>query len=370
MPAGPAPSASAAPSADVPEAPASAPSEAEAKLRSALHDFGLNQDDERSRQFMQAISNTLPEDKRTEFEQLLGGGGGGAAAGLSESLFGAPSAKAKPCILEGWWYEADQPAQGTEHLRRLMGVAKASGAAAVASKMWEDALEHYYSALEMTPRGDNELGTLHCNCALVLTHLERFEEALEHCGTAIRVWPKWHKPYARKAAALEGLARLRRDDPPTLKEALESYQDAFTHTTSADRAARAELREAIERVEARLPRVEDITDDGEATSGGRSGTTAPHGITGIDEATYRRAYEAAVGVVEEREAGDAKMEEGTVAEAAEAAEAPTGPAKWAAEVRAALEADAAADSDSDDDIGEPLDAPQAFVPKCARVVEV
>ena len=47
----------------------------------------------------------------------------------------------------------------------------------------------------------------------------------------INVWPKWHKPYVRMAAALEGLSRFRGDDPSTLKEALEAYQDAFAQTT-------------------------------------------------------------------------------------------------------------------------------------------
>lgn len=299
-------------------------------IRKAMEEFGVT-DDERSQAFMRKILAELPKDK---LEQLAAA----TPMDVQDKLEGFLGSKPKPCVLEGWWYEADQPTQDSEHIRRLLQIAKASGAACVKAGNWEEALEHYFSALEMCVRGDNELGTLHSNCSLMCLKLGRPEDALEHANTAVRIWPKWHKSHARRAAALEALGRL--------DEAADAYHEAQKHLNAkTDKAAMAEIRDALTRLDREVPRVEEITDEVPMCTGNGSG--------GASESVSKSAVPQGL---------DPPPHLDTPVDTA---------ATWAANVRAQLEAEAR-DSDTseeDEDVGEPLDEPQAFVPRNVQLCD-
>ena len=155
-------------------------------------------DKEREQAFMRALN--LSDDA----QEMLA-----KAVALAKS-----DASTVSCTREGWWYESEERA--AKHmqigLERLQGVAKASGDGAAKAGDWEDALEHYFSAMEVSwqrqPGGGDELGTLHCNCSLCCLKLSREVEALEHAETAARMRPKWSKAHGRRAAALEAAGRL------------------------------------------------------------------------------------------------------------------------------------------------------------------
>lgn len=299
----------------------------EKALRQALEEFGGDADDEKSKAFLQRLLADLPAGK---LDELQAASEAVSPEFIAKKFEGIMGSNPKPCILEGWWYEAEQPAAGNEHLSRLLSIAKASGASSAKAGDWETALDHYFSALEICVRGDNEVGTLHSNCSLACLKLGRLDDALEHAQTAVRIWPKWHKSHARQAAALEQLGRL--------SEASETYQEAQRHLNpKADKSAAAEISAALTRLEKALPRFEDITEAVCTSGGGSAGGGAASGPS----PAVRGEMEAAAGT-------------------------PRGVA-WAAAVRAEIEAEAQADDDSDDDIGEPLDAPQSFEPRNAQL---
>ena len=60
-------------------------------------------------------------------------------------------------------------------LGKLQSVAKATGDSRARDAQWEEALEHYFSAMELSwqrePGGGLELGTLHANCSICMLRL-------------------------------------------------------------------------------------------------------------------------------------------------------------------------------------------------------
>ena len=124
---------------------------------------------------------------------------------------------------EGWWYESEEPlAEPDFALTRVRDIAKLSGNTAAKDADWEMALEHYYTAMEISwklrPGGDEELGTLHANCSMISLKLDKLDEALDHANSAVRIRPKWAKSHGRLGAALEAAGRL--------PEAIDAYHAA------------------------------------------------------------------------------------------------------------------------------------------------
>ena len=129
--------------------------------------------------------------------------------------------QAPAAVLEGWWYESMQPTDKAGELpggARLIEVATASAQKALEDGLWDQALEHLFAAMELTPRGDPEIGTLHADCCHACLKLHpdpgvdaygaRYcDTALEHADTATRIWPKWAEAHSRRAAALEACER-------------------------------------------------------------------------------------------------------------------------------------------------------------------
>jgi tetratricopeptide (TPR) repeat protein len=126
---------------------------------------------------------------------------------------------------------------------RLRQVAVASVEAAMAECEWETALEHLFTAMELTPRGDRAIGTLHaqcCECCLRLVstkerdayNVRYCDSALEHSETAVRLWPDWAEAYAGRAAALEACGRL--------LEACDEYRHAIALAEDEGREETAE----------------------------------------------------------------------------------------------------------------------------------
>ena len=95
-------------------------------------------DKEREQAFMRALN--LSDDA----QEMLA-----KAVALAKS-----DASTVSCTREGWWYESEERA--AKHmqigLERLQGVAKASGDGAAKAGDWDDALEHYFSAMEVRRR--------------------------------------------------------------------------------------------------------------------------------------------------------------------------------------------------------------------------
>ena len=159
------------------------------------------EDDARARAFFNMLPNMPEKEVREKLAEL-------------QREVAAPSVAAPSCMREGWWYEdVESPAAAQDlPMSRLQGVAKASGDSAARAGEWQVALDHYYSAMEVSwkrrPGGGDELGTLHSNCSLCELRLGRGVEALEHADTAARMRPTWAKAHGRRAAALEALGKF------------------------------------------------------------------------------------------------------------------------------------------------------------------
>lgn len=190
--------------------------------------------------------------------------------------------KKKPTVpsdaREGWWYESEEPLTEPDFARRrVRDIAKQSGNTAAREENWEMALEHYYTAMELSwllyPGGDEELGTLHANCSMVSLKLSKLSEALDHANSAVRIRPKWAKSHGRLGAALVAAGRL--------PEAIDAYQTAVKLVgPSKD----DEYRQALMRVEADYKR---------ALSGGVSQARFQEALADSQEA-YRSKIEAEV----------------------------------------------------------------------------
>jgi hypothetical protein len=165
---------------------------------------------------------------------------------IEKELLAKEASKAlPPRVLEGWWYESMQPTESdaVPGAPRLRQVAVASVEAAMAECEWETALEHLFTAMELTPRGDRAIGTLHaqcCECCLRLVstkerdayNVRYCDSALEHSETAVRLWPDWAEAYAGRAAALEACGRL--------LEACDEYRHAIALAEDEGREETAE----------------------------------------------------------------------------------------------------------------------------------
>lgn len=165
---------------------------------------------------------------------------------IEKELLAKEASKAlPPRVLEGWWYESMQPTESdaVPGAPRLRQVAVASVEAAMAEGEWETALEHLFTAMELTPRGDRAIGTLHaqcCECCLRLVstkerdayNVRYCDSALEHSETAVRLWPDWAEACAGRAAALEACGRL--------LEACDEYRHAIALAEDEGREETAE----------------------------------------------------------------------------------------------------------------------------------
>ena len=238
---------------------------------------------------------------------------------------------------DGWWYEGEAPhlsemgaaaAAAPHALERLQIVAKTSGNSAAKEGDWEAALEHFFSAMELSwqraPGRDGEaLGTLHSNASLACMQLGRPSEALDHALSAARMRPEWDKAHGRVGAAYEALGRL--------EDAREAYNRAGRCS-----AEPGEFRAALRRVKVLLSEAQG---DKEAV-GGAPATASD----ADDQPTGRHSTATDHHDVDARPRAAEGGSGARVAESEKAGEMP------------------------EDDIGEPLDAPQAFQPTNARVI--
>ena len=138
---------------------------------------------ERTRAFLRS----LDVDEETVERLMQGGVSDEALEKLAKGAAGLSDLETSgvvSCIREGWWYESGEKAEAHAAfgLQRLQGVAKASGDSAAKAADWEGALEHYFSAMEVSwklvPGGGDELGKLHSNSSLCCLKLGREVEAL------------------------------------------------------------------------------------------------------------------------------------------------------------------------------------------------
>lgn len=172
--------------------------------------------------------------------------------------------EAPPVVLEGWWYESLQPKEADDTVPgggRLREVAEASARSALEEGEWEAALEHLYTAMELTCRGDRHVGTLHADCcraclALVPRGRDAYDvpycdTALEHGETAVRLWPEWAEARGRRAAALEACGRTleARDEFTAALRLLDQRTDQRTDLTvdEEEAAQRVQFEAALKR---------------------------------------------------------------------------------------------------------------------------
>jgi tetratricopeptide (TPR) repeat protein len=218
-------------------------------------------------------------------------------------------------------------------MQHLQSVAKASGDSLAGSGQWEEALEHYFSAMEVrwqrSPGEHSELGTLHSNCSLCCLKLGRDIEALEHAEAAVRMCPQWAKAHGRRGAALEAAGRL--------ADAGDAYRTAEAHAAAHGEAAE---------FTAGRSRVEGSGDDGRLHFTPRP--PAQHGDLEAARAEAARSEEARI--VEVDEPRIVEVDEPRIVE-----------------VKAADNASDGSHDSDDDGMGEPLGAPVAFEPARACV---
>ena len=93
-----------------------------------------------------------------------------------------------------------EPKKSKAELEAKAEKVKAEGNAAISAKDYEKAAASYQEAVKLSPDGPNS-HIYFSNLAAALLHLQRFEEAIDACNSAIEINPEYPKAYSRHGTA-------------------------------------------------------------------------------------------------------------------------------------------------------------------------